>query len=98
MIAIAWKHTHNPTRRHQGRRHGPALSFARERFAEKQASESRPCPVARRSRYRPDPSVRDPDPARLLSFSCPLGSRYRKATASVVLPRLADDRFDPAMH
>ena len=36
-----------------------ALSLARERFAEKQASGSRPCPVARRSRYRPNPSVRD---------------------------------------
>ena len=35
-----------------------ALSLARERFAEKQASGSRPCPVARRSRYRPNPSVR----------------------------------------
>jgi hypothetical protein len=29
------------------------LSLARERFAEKQTSGSRPCPVARRSRYRP---------------------------------------------
>jgi hypothetical protein len=31
-----------------------ALFLARERFAEKRASGSRPCRVARRSRYRPD--------------------------------------------
>ena len=37
-----------------------ALSLARERFAEKQASGSRPCPVARRSHYRPEPGVRGP--------------------------------------
>ena len=46
-----------PPRRHRGHRHGPALSLARERFAEKQASGSRPCPVARRSRYRPEPEA-----------------------------------------
>jgi hypothetical protein len=34
-----------------------ALSLARERFAEKRASGSRPCPVAHRSRYRPKGGV-----------------------------------------
>jgi hypothetical protein len=47
-----------PPRRHQGRRHGPALSLARERFAEKQASGSRPRPVVRRSCLRPRGGVR----------------------------------------
>ena len=33
--------------------------------------------------YRPDPSVRDPGSARLLSFSWSLGPRYRNATLAI---------------
>ena len=57
-----------------------ALSLARERFAEKRASGSRLCRVARCSRYRPQSSVRGLRSARLLLFACSPGLRYCNAT------------------
>ena len=57
-LAIAWKHAPNPALPAPRSPPRAALSLARERFAEKRASGSRPCPVVRRSCLRPNPSVR----------------------------------------
>jgi hypothetical protein len=70
-----------------------ALSLAPEGFAEKQASGSRPCPVARRSRFRPDPSVRGRGSARLHFFSRPRRPRYRKRDVACVSRPPRCDRF-----
>ena len=57
--AFAWKHALDPTPPALRSPPGPALSLARERFAEKRASGSRPRRVARRSRSRPNALARD---------------------------------------
>ena len=57
-LALAWKHAPNPALPAPRSRPRAALSLARERFAEKRASGSRPCPVVRRSCLRPRGGVR----------------------------------------
>src|ERR1017187_1828643 len=51
-LPIAWKHASDPTPPALRSPPRPAQSLARDRFAEKRASGTRPRRVARRSRYR----------------------------------------------
>ena len=81
-LAIAWKHASDPTLPALEIAATAALSLARERFAEKRASGSRPRRVVRRSCFRPNPSVRSGPSRRPLSCSWRSTARYRVATVA----------------